>query len=194
LNADIPAREHFPRRGVSPGPARIGVHRLHIATHPTTDWYLTGDNCVMTDKNDEKKIIIDEDWKSKVEREREQDRHKPEEKPAAAPDQEMQQAGMTLFDYLVSTLAAQTMMALGLVAEEGQTQVMVDLGAARHMIDSLMMLREKTKGNLTTDEEANLSEAISELQRVFAVRATQVREAQLKNPPIDPNPPFLGKK
>jgi hypothetical protein len=147
----------------------------------------------MADDGD-KKIFIDEGWKSQVEREREQARQKVEETASATPDEDLQQAGMSLFDYLVSTLAAQTMMALGLVAEEGQTQVMVDLGAARHMVDSLMMLREKTKGNLTADEEANLSEAISELQRIFAVRATQVREAQLKQPPIDPNPPFLGNK
>ena len=66
-------------------------------------------------------------------------------------------------------------MALGLAAEEGQKQVYVDLGAARHLIDTLIVLRDKTKGNLTADEDANLSEAIAELQRVFAVRATQVR-------------------
>jgi hypothetical protein len=148
----------------------------------------------MAQQDDDKKIFIDEDWKSKVEREREQTRHEVEDSPQAGADDDLKEAGMSLFDYLVSTLAAQTMMALGLVAEEGQTQVMVDLGAAKHMVDSLMMLREKTKGNLTADEEANLSEAISELQRVFAVRATQVREAALKRPPIDPNPPFLGKK
>jgi len=152
----------------------------------------------MADNKDEKKIFIDEDWKSQVEREREQVRDSKEAPAAkgAAPeeDDELKQAGLTLFDYLVSTLAAQTMMALGLVAEEGQTQVMVDLGGARHLVDSLMMLRDKTKGNLTADEEANLNEAISELQRVFAVRATQVREAQLKRPSIDPNPPFLGQK
>ncbi len=152
----------------------------------------------MAQHDDEKKIFIDEDWKSKVEREREEVRHHIEEAPKAgteaAADEELQEAEMSLFDYLVSTLAAQTMMALGLMAEEGQTQVMVDLGAAKHMVDSLMMLREKTKGNLTADEEANLSEAIGELQRVFAVRATQVREASLKHPSIDPNPPFLGKK
>ena len=149
----------------------------------------------MTQKDGEKKVFIDEGWKSKVEREREESRHETEKQaPKPGEEDDLKEAGLSLFDYLVSTLAAQTMMALGLVAEEGQTQVMVDLGAAKHMVDSLMMLREKTKGNLTADEEANLAEAISELQRVFAVRATQVREAALKKPPIDPNPPFMGKQ
>jgi hypothetical protein len=147
----------------------------------------------MADKDDTPKIFVDEDWKSKVDRERAQAREKPEKAPAkAATAGELDEAELTLFDYLVSTLAAQTVMALGLAAEEGQKQVYVDLGAARHLIDSLVMLREKTKGNLSKDEEANLNEAIAELQRVFAVRATQVREASLNRPGIDPNPPILN--
>jgi hypothetical protein len=147
----------------------------------------------MADKDEQAKIIIDEDWKSKVDREREEARKPapgdtPESKGKSQPDD----VKLTLFDFLVSSLAAQTVMALGLAAEEGQKQVYVDLGAARHLIDTLIVLREKTKGNLTQDEDANLSEAIAELQRVFAVRATQVREASLNRPPADPNMPSMN--
>ena len=138
------------------------------------------------------KIIIDEGWKAQVEREREE-ALKPVEKSADEADPELAEAGMSLFDYLVSTLAAQTMFSLGLVAEEGQEKVVVDLGTANHLIDSLMMLREKTKGNLSEDEEKNLNEAVSELQRVFAARAQQAREAALQQPGIDPNPPELDR-
>ena len=149
----------------------------------------------MADKSDTPKIFVDEDWKSKVDREREQAREKVEnEATKGATKREQEEADLTLFDFLVSTLAAQTVMALGLAAEEGQKQVYVDLGAAKHLIDSLIMLREKTKGNLTADEAANLNEAIAELQRVFAVRATQVREASLNRPGIDPNPGDLKPK
>ena len=139
---------------------------------------------------EEPKIIIDEGWKAKVEREREE-ALKSVEKPAEKTDREVAEAGMSLFDYLVSSLAAQTMIALGLVAEEGQEKIVVDLGTANHLIDSLMMLREKTKGNLTEDEEKNLNEAIAELQKVFAARAQQAREAAMQQPGIDPNPPEL---
>ena len=138
------------------------------------------------------KIIIDEGWKAQVEREREE-ALKPAEEPADETDQELAEAGMSLFDYLVSTLAAQTMIALGLVAEEGQEKVVVDLGTANHLIDSLMMLQEKTKGNLTENEKKNLIEAISELQRVFAARAQQAREAAMQQPGVDPNPPELDR-
>lgn len=139
---------------------------------------------------DEPKIIIDEGWKAQVEREREE-AAKEAEKPEDEAVDELSETAMSLFDYLVSTLAAQTMFSLGLVAEEGQEKVVVDLGTANHLIDSLMMLREKTQGNLTEGEEKNLNEAVSELQRAFAARAQQARETAMQQPGIDPNPPEL---
>ena len=139
---------------------------------------------------EEPKIVIDEGWKAQVEREREEAAKKVEKPKVEAVD-DHPESEMSLFDYLVSTLAAQTMIALGLVAEDGQEKVVVDLGTANHLIDSLMMLHEKTRGNLTEDEEKNLNEAVSELQRVFAARAQQAREAAMQQPGIDPNPPEL---
>ena len=42
-----------------------------------------------------------------------------------------------------------------------------DLEAARHTVDILGMLREKTKGNLTKEEEANFQSLISGLQLLY---------------------------
>jgi len=150
----------------------------------------------MTGKDEPPKIFVDEDWKSKVDREREESRKAAPQPKSEGPADEAAEADLTPFDFLVSSLAAQTVMALGLAGEEGQKQVYVDLGAAKHLIDTLMVLREKTQGNLTEDEEANLTEAIAELQRVFAVRATQVREAAMKNAGMNTNPldPNFGKQ
>ena len=116
-------------------------------------------------------IFIDEGWKSQVEREKAESEEQTQ-KEAEAPRQDF-----TPFDHLISTLAAQTMMALGLLAPEDQTQVTIDLDHAKFTIDTLMMLREKTKGNLSEAEESNLKEAISELQRVFASRVQQAQQA-----------------
>ncbi len=140
--------------------------------------------------DEEPKIIIDEGWKAQVEREREEAEKQADVAPESTVD-ELEEAGMSLFDYLVSTLAAQTMISLGLVAEEGQEKVVVDLGTAQHLVETLTMLREKTEGNLSEDESKNLNEAIPELQRVFALRAQQAREAAMQQPGIDPNPPGL---
>lgn len=131
--------------------------------------------------DDESKIIIDEGWKAQVERERDEERLKPEpERPATEDIEEDSERTVTLFESLISSLAAQTMMALGLIAPEGQQQVVVDLGYAKQMIDTLVMLKDKTAGNLEKQEESNLSQAIAELQRAYAARAVQVREAMMK--------------
>ena len=64
---------------------------------------------------------------------------------------------------------------------------MVDIAQAKYLIDTLMMLRDKTQGNLTPEEEGVLSESISELQRVYVVRTQQAQEASLKQAGIDLN-------
>ena len=126
-------------------------------------------------------IVNDESWKNQVEREK-------TSQEAAKPPEEDAEADFTLFDNLMSTLSAQTLFALGMMAEEGQAQVTVDLDAAKHMIDTLMMLQEKTVNNLSSEESTNLEQAISELQRVFA---TRIQQAQHAGAAIDPSTPEI---
>ena len=128
-------------------------------------------------------IHIDEDWKSQVEKERE------ELSDAAENEAEEEQVQLTLFEYHVSGIAANCTVALGLVGQEGE-QVMVDIPMARQMIDTLIMLKEKTEGNLSEGETANLDEAITELERVFIIREQQISEMQMNHPP-DSNPPQI---
>lgn len=128
--------------------------------------------------DEEKKIIIDEDWKAQVEREKQQE----EAGKSADELREEKVETLSLFDNLVASVSAQALMALGLVAQENQVEVYIDLETARHMIDTLVMLREKTEGNRTDEESRNLNEAISELQRVFSVRVQQAQEAPSSQP------------
>ena len=128
--------------------------------------------------DDTPEIFIDEGWKNQVEREK--------ELLEVVPPKENAVAEFTLFEELVSTLSAQTLFALGLMVQEGQAQVTVDLDAAKHMIDTLMMLRDKTANNLSPEESTNLEQAISELQRVFAAR---IQQAQQAGADIDPSAP-----
>ncbi len=123
--------------------------------------------------DDKPEIIIDEGWKAQVEKERSEE--------LSEPDATEEQAGegeeLTVFESLLTTLAAQTKMSLGLVAADAQEQVTIDMGFSQHMIATLMMLQEKTKGNLLEHEEQSLDEAVTELQKVFALRAQQIQEA-----------------
>ncbi len=141
---------------------------------------------------DEKKIFVDEDWKAQVQREREEAAKKSAELPAAeasAPDAEeaFDDGGIpeASFMTLVGSLATQAMLALGVIAQPGQKEIMIDLLHAKYCIDMLAMLREKTKGNLAEDEEAELTQALAELQHVFVARAQQIQEAEMKQAGID---------
>jgi len=139
--------------------------------------------------DDEKKIIIDEDWKAQVQREKEQAQKVTEEEGPDAEEQAEAAQEPTSFGALVQSLAAQCMFALGVIAPQGAEQVMVDIGQGKLFIDLLLMLRDKTKGNLTAEEEGLLTESISELQRIYVLRAQQAQEATLKNAGVDLNNP-----
>ena len=137
--------------------------------------------------DDEKKIFIDEDWKSQVEREKEQARSSTEN--VLVPEGEDAPEDEELFETLISGMSAQTLLALGLLAQEGQQQVMVDLGMAQHLIETLAMLEEKTAGNVTEREGTLLKEALGELRQAFAARAHQVQQAEMRKAGIDPTKP-----
>lgn len=143
--------------------------------------------------DEEPKIIIDEGWKARVQREREEARIEVQagEKTSAGPGPSpaADEGDVTLFEQLLSGLVAQIMRALGLMAPEGQSQIKLDLSLAKHLIDTMTMLKDKTKGNLNPREERSLVESIAELQRAYVARSKQAQEAALKNAGIEPNKP-----
>jgi len=136
--------------------------------------------------DDKPKIIIDEDWKNQVQREKEEARKKSEEAPKpeekAAPEAEE-----ASFEGLVSGLAMQAMIALGVLAPRDAKEVMIDLRGAKYVIDLLIVLRDKTKGNLTPEEQGYLAESLADLQQTYVLRSQQLQEAALRQAGVDPN-------
>jgi len=65
---------------------------------------------------------------------------------------------------LVSTLATQSLAAMGQIPDPVEGKPVVRLDVARHFIDILSMLEEKTKGNLTAEEEQMLNGALHQLR------------------------------
>ena len=140
------------------------------------------------------RIIIDEDWKSQAQREKEQLQAKLDEERKAA---EQGQAGQTAggrpgeipapsFSSLVSTLATQAVMSLQGVQVEGQPPMPPDLPTSKYLIDTLIVLQEKTKGNLDDQEQQLIDGVIRELQLAFVDISSQLqqlaREAASKPP------------
>ena len=70
------------------------------------------------------------------------------------------------FNALVATLATSAAVHFGDVADPSSGQRMSsNLGAAGQMVDLLAVLAEKTRGNLTPEEERFLTRVLSELRR-----------------------------
>jgi len=86
------------------------------------------------------------------------------------------------FERFMASLYMTAMMQLGLMHEQGG-QPGVDLIGARQTIDTLGMLAEKTKGNLTPKEQGFLQNCLYELRMAYV----EVTNA-LAHPPQTPGP------
>lgn len=97
---------------------------------------------------------IDESWKEKTT----QDKVVEKESDARANG---------AFSNLVTSLGMQALLHMGVVKLPDAKQSDPDFGTAREVIDLLISLKEKTKGNLNPDEEQLLSSLIADLQLKF---------------------------
>jgi hypothetical protein len=86
------------------------------------------------------------------------------------------------FERFMASLYMSAMMQLGLMHEQGG-QPRVDLIGARQTVDTLSLLSEKTKGNLTSAEENFLQNILYELRMAYV----EVTNA-LARPPQAPAP------
>jgi hypothetical protein len=80
----------------------------------------------------------------------------------------------TAFTDFVEPLIAQAYMSLGMLRNPYQPKPQIDPGAARQMIEILTMLKEKTNGNLTADEDDFLSTHLGELKLAFVQRTKSI--------------------
>lgn len=120
------------------------------------------------EKNKEKKIIVDEDWKHQAQREKEMlaaqeeaEKEKDEDKDEDSPRGPLPEGN---FAALVSMLTTQALFSLGLLQIKGQDKREPDLELAKYNIDMLQTLEEKTKGNLTKEEETVLTNTLNDLR------------------------------
>ena len=71
------------------------------------------------------------------------------------------------FTFIVLSLRAQTEMQLGLMQFDEEEKQPPNLTMARHTIDLMAVLMEKTKGNLSLDEHRMLENSLTELRFRF---------------------------
>ncbi|MGB0768780.1 MAG: DUF1844 domain-containing protein [Phycisphaeraceae bacterium] len=79
------------------------------------------------------------------------------------------------FTTLVSSIATQALFSMGAMPDPQTGQRYTNLDIARHHIDSLGVLDEKTKGNLSEDEATMLSTTLYELRQSYVQIANASR-------------------
>ncbi len=71
------------------------------------------------------------------------------------------------FSTLVMSLGSSTMIALGQIPDPNTGHASTDLKVAQFNIDLLQVLKEKTSGNLTEEENKFLTALLSDLQTQY---------------------------
>ena len=128
------------------------------------------------------KIIVDDDWKTQVQKEKESlsqppvseptatvapmDTASPKDKGSTAQPDEVQLPAPS-FALLVSTLVTEALAGLGQIPGPDNQPPTINLPHAKHFIDTLAILEEKTKGNLSEPEAAMLENVLHELRMAF---------------------------
>ncbi len=125
----------------------------------------------------EKKIIVDEDWKSRVAAEKESLRRQEQQSPsqsspsssspsssAAEADQRLPPPSLSL---LANSLYLQAAISLGLLPNPLLGKAELNLVQAKHAIDTLEILQQKTTGNRTPEESADIEDMLHQLRMAY---------------------------
>ncbi|MEE2736787.1 MAG: DUF1844 domain-containing protein [Planctomycetota bacterium] len=124
----------------------------------------------MSDSNSDNpsnsRILIDEDWKTQVQAEKEKLSQNFEDTKESAKTQPASLPPAS-FSFLVSTLSTQAMIAMGAIPNPLNNETDIRLDQAKHFIDTLSMLDKKTEGNLTKEESDLMQAVLHELRLGF---------------------------
>ncbi len=140
--------------------------------------------------NDETpKIQIDSDWKAEAQREKEKLAEQAKARQAeqaktttgaaggeAGPADAPRELPPATFETLMAQLTTQALMAMGGMADPRTGQPVLQLDIARHHIDMLGVLEEKTKGNLSEEETRTLATTLYELRGRYVQVANAARQ------------------
>lgn len=89
-----------------------------------------------------------------------------------------QQAGKINFLHFLYGLSVQTQIALGMISNPVTKKYERDLDVAKYHIDILEMLKEKTEGNLNTDEKSYLEQTLTDLRMRYVFEHKEREKVQ----------------
>jgi hypothetical protein len=110
---------------------------------------------------DEKNKQVDESWKEAAEKEKQ---------AAKQDDSEAMKMPSPTFSFFITTLALQAAIAMGQLENPSTDKKEENLPQAKFIIDTLDILKEKTQGNLTKDEETAIQNILYELKMSYIAK------------------------
>ncbi len=129
----------------------------------------------MAEEQQDKKIIVDSDWKTQAQAEKAKLSEQVEKETAAGTGgREIPPANWA---GLVNALVTNIVFALGGYEDPRTKRRYIDLQLAKHYIDLLNVLEDKTRNNLSPEEKKLLDSALYETRMQYvqiAQRATQM--------------------
>ncbi|MCD0458417.1 DUF1844 domain-containing protein [Roseiconus lacunae] len=117
----------------------------------------------MSEESKDPKLVVDDDWKSQVE----QEKNQPADDAVSEANDPTGALPPASLAMLISTFYSQAMIALGVMANPATDEKSTDLVMAKHFIDTLEMLQEKTKGNTDTEEDKMFDEVLHLLRMAY---------------------------
>jgi hypothetical protein len=106
---------------------------------------------------EEKDKSVDNSWKERAGKEKEQVKNEKEDVTPPTPD----------FNFFISTLALQASIFLGAIPNPATNKKEQNFPQAKFIIDTLTMLKEKTQGNLTQEEGELIENVLYELRMQY---------------------------
>ena len=118
---------------------------------------------------------VDESWKDQVEREKHATPAPGGPAKGAEPEvgetrPEAAETPEARWDVFVSGLAMEALVAMGDMAHPATRKPAMNLPRAKYLVDLLGVLEEKTKGNLSIDEERLLTDALYQLRMRYLAK------------------------
>lgn len=113
------------------------------------------------------KIHVDSDWKAQAQAEKEKLSEQAKQAEAEGGTPGAGQMPPANLETLVSTMATQALFALGAIPDPATGQRYQSLDLARHHIDMINVVSEKTEGNLTEEEAEMLKQTLYELRQAY---------------------------
>lgn len=128
----------------------------------------------MSGEEEAPKIHIDSDWKQQAQAEKQKLDNQTKESGGKG-GSEAGSLPPANFETLLTTLATQALFAMGAVPDPRTGQRIAHLDLARHHIDMLTVIEEKTKGNLSDEESNTLATTLFELRQRYVQLANSAR-------------------